>query len=61
MRDSKNGKDDLRELVEKYEWLQKQEKQLKDEILHLNERNRNLKQDLSRKDSQINLYKDKVD
>jgi polyhydroxyalkanoate synthesis regulator phasin len=61
LRETKSGKDDLREMLEKYEWLQRQEKTLKEEIHSLNEKCRQLKADVNRKDSQISVYKDKVD
>jgi chromosome segregation ATPase len=61
LRDTKSGKEDLREMLEKYDWLQRQEKTLKEEIHALNDKCRGLKADLTRKDSQISLYKERVD
>ena len=43
---------------ETYEWLQRQEKQMKEEIVSLHERNKTLKLEMTRKDSQIREYKD---
>ena len=43
---------------ETYEWLQRQEKQMKEEIVSLHERNKNLKLEVTRKESQIREYRD---
>ena len=43
---------------ETYEWLQRQEKQMKEEIVSLHERNKSLKLEMTRKDSQIREYRD---
>jgi chromosome segregation ATPase len=61
IKDSKSGKEDLREMIDKYEWLQKQEKQMKEEVMALHDRCKGLKAEVNRKDSQIREIKEKVD
>ena len=45
---------------ETYEWLQRQEKQMKEEIVSLHERNKQLKLEVTRKDSQIREFRDSI-
>lgn len=48
-------------MIDKYEWLQKQEKQMKEEVMALHDRCKGLKAEVNRKDSQIREIKEKVD
>jgi len=61
IKDSKSGKEDLREMIDKYEWLQKQEKQMKEEVMVLHDRCKGLKAEVNRKDCQIREIKEKVE
>ncbi len=58
LKEGKSSNSELKEMRETYEWLSRQEKQLKEELVSMHEKNKSLKQDLARKDSQISQYKD---
>lgn len=61
IKDSKNGKEDLKDMLEKYEWLQRQEKQMREEIMSLHDRCKGLKAEVSRKDYQMREFKERVE
>lgn len=50
----------LRDFRGQVEWLTKQEKRLKEEVVSLNEKLKQMKSDLARKDQIIGDYKDKM-
>lgn len=50
----------VRDFRGQVEWLTKQEKRLKEEVVSLNEKLKQLKSDISRKDQIIGDYKERV-